>query len=287
MSSTILITGATGNVGASVLDQLATHGNVRAAVRKPSSALRDEYSKIDYVRFDFTDASTFMGAFAGVDRLFLVRPPQLGNVEQDIVPALEAAREAGVQHVVFLSLMGVENQRFTPHYKIEAWLRESGLDWTFLRAGFFMQNLDTTHREEIRDEDKIAVPVGKAKTSFIDVRDIARVGVRALTEDGFIGRCPTLTGSEALTYYQVAEVLSDVLGRRITYTDPNPIAFFMDRVRRGQSWAQSGIMTFLYTITRFGNAADVNPDMPTLLGRAPISFRQYAEDYRDAWLRQD
>ena len=94
-----------------------------------------------------------------------------------------------------------------------------------------------------------------------------------------------LTGGEALTYYQVADVLSEVLGRHITYTDPNVLSFFIDHVRQGQSWGQAGIMTFLYTITRFGNANYVNPDMPTLLGRPPTTFRQYAELNREAWIK--
>ncbi|OKL53140.1 hypothetical protein BSZ39_11095 [Bowdeniella nasicola] len=95
-------------------------------------------------------------AFDGVSAMFLVRPPAVGNVKRDLLPALEFGRKAGLEHVVFLSLQGAEKNRVVPHATIESYLRESGMAHTFVRASFFHQNLSTTHAADIRDRDEIA-----------------------------------------------------------------------------------------------------------------------------------
>ena len=89
-----------------------------------------------------------------------MRPPAIGNVRRDLLPAVEAARQAGVRHVVFLSLQGAEKNKVVPHATVESWLRSSGLSWTFVRPSFFHQNLSTTHAADIRDRDQILVPAG-------------------------------------------------------------------------------------------------------------------------------
>jgi uncharacterized protein YbjT (DUF2867 family) len=194
-----------------------------------------------------------------------------------------AAKAAGVEQLVFLSIQGVANNKQVPHYKIEQAILATGVPYTFLRCGFFMQNLATTHRDEIRDRHTLYVPVGKSKTSFIDVRDIAAFASKVLTQPGHIGKIYTLTGSEALDYYQVAQIMTDVLRYPITYKNPSIPQFILHQRRYGRSWGMTVVMTMLYTITRFGNASQVSDDVPRLLGRAPISFRQFVEDYRSAW----
>lgn len=131
------------------------------------------------------------GAFDGVDRLFLVRPPAISDTRRHVNPAIDAARPAGVRHVVLLSLLGAEKNPILPHRRIEQHLEAAGPAWTFLRAGFVMQNLSTTHRPEIRDEGVIAVPAGRGKTSFVDARDIAAAGAIVLAEPGHRNRAPT------------------------------------------------------------------------------------------------
>jgi uncharacterized protein YbjT (DUF2867 family) len=125
----------------------------------------------------------------------------------------------------FLSLIGIENTTYVPHYKVETYLKAINMQTTFLRCSFFMQNLNTTHRREIKERNEIFVPVGKAKTAFIDARDIGAVAAVALLEDGHAGRNYDLTGSERLDYWEAARIMSEMLGRRITYRNPNRIAF--------------------------------------------------------------
>lgn len=98
-------------------------------------------NRVEAVALDFTHESTWPATFKGVQRMFLMRPPQLGRPKPQIIPALEYARSHSVEQMVFLSLQGAEKNKAVPHATIEAWLRSSGLAWTFVRASFFHQNL--------------------------------------------------------------------------------------------------------------------------------------------------
>ena len=170
-----------------------------------------------------------------------------------------------------------------PHVKIERHPRGSGVPATMLRPSFFMQNLATPHRAEIRDEGRMVVPVGRGRTSFVDVRDVAEVAAKALLEDGHEGRAIELTGSEALGYAEVAAVLSEVLGRTITYADPSPLAFWRRSRAQGTPAAFVAVMLGLYTGARLGMAARVTPELEQLLGRPPLTVRRFAEDHAAVW----
>lgn len=284
MTMKILITGAPGNVGTEIVRQLHEMDvPFRVGARNVDRARDTLGHATSVVRFDFTDPTTYRQTFAGIERMFLVRPPRIANVARDIAPAVYAAIGAGVKQVVFLSLQGVEKNRVAPHHKIEALLRQSGVTYTFLRCGFFMQNLSTTHRDEIRREDVIAVPVGKAKTCFIDTRDIAAVAVQTLTEEGHANQAYTLTGGEALDYYQVADILSAALQRPIQYTNPSVPVFLRRQLASKQPPGFALVVTVLYTLTRFGHAQQCTPELARLLGRTPRTFRQFAEDYAGVW----
>ncbi len=146
-----------------------------------------------------------------------------------------------------------------------------------------MQNVSTTHRNEIRCENVIAVLVGQAKTCFIDTRDIAAVAVRMLTEDAHANKAYTLTGGEALDYYQVADILSAVLQRQVRYTDPAVPVFLWRQIASKQLPGFALVVTVLYTLTRFGLAQQCTPELAQVLGRAPITLRQFAADYAEVW----
>lgn len=283
MQDKILVTGATGNVGREVVKALLAQGqSVVAATLDERDAQRAPAGAVTR-RFVFGEPATYPTAFEGVGKLFLMRPPQITDVERYLFPVVDYARAEGVRHIVFLSLLGVERNRRVPHYKVEQYVKASGVPYTFVRPSFYMQNLNTTHREEIRDEDKIAVPVGDARTSFIDVRDIGAVAARVLSEAGHAGRAYELTGGAALDYHQVAARFTEVLGREITYTDPSLLRFVWERVTHGTPLPFALVMAFLYTQTRRGMADRVTDDVQHLLGRPPITMRQYIQDYAQMW----
>jgi uncharacterized protein YbjT (DUF2867 family) len=292
----ILITGASGNVGLETLRVLMKHPDkqkfdVIAGLRdatKSGAGQKLEIEPDGRVHLDFTQPDTFDTALAGVSRVLLVRPPQLAHVDIYFKPFIEAMKRAGVRQVVFLSLQGVENNPMTPHHKIEKVIVEAGLPFTFLRPSFFMQNLSTTHRNEIRLRDELFIPAGKGRTSFVDVRDIGAVA--ALTLAGPISehlyKGYELTGSEALTYGEVAQILTTTLGRKITYRNPSIVRFVWRRWRKERMpLGFTLIMVALYTVSKLGKAARRTNETQRLLGRPSITFRQFANDYRAVWQR--
>ncbi len=284
MVGKLLITGATGNVGAEVVKLLIKNGQpVRAAGTNVAAIAKQFGAAVEATVLDFGKPATFAPAFAGVERVFLMRLPAISNVKQTLIPAIDAAQRAGVQQIVFLSLIGADQNRFVPHHQVEQHLLTAGLAYTFLRAGFFMQNLNTTHRREIQEEQAIWVPAGRGKTSFIDVRDIAAVAALALTENDHTNQAYALTGSEALDYEAVATLFSAVLGRPITYRNPSLRQFIWRQHRRGVPLALNAVMAGIYTTVRLGWAGRISADTGNLLGRAPITLRQYIEDYSDCW----
>jgi len=285
MSSPILVIGALGNVGTEVVKQLqATGQTVRAVDIDPEKVKERFGSSVEAVHFDFTDPDTYETTFKGVEKMFIMRPPHIANIKRDMLPAMQAAKDAGVKHAVFLSIIGIENAKFVPHYKVETYLRELKFDTTFLRCSFFMQNLSTTHRVEIKERNEIFVPVADARTSFLDVRDIGAVAATVLTEDGHAGKNYDLTGSESLDYWQVSKILSETLGREIIYRNPSPIRFFIETVRRDAPIGYAFVVMGLYTSTRFGMADVVTDEVEKLIGRKPITFEQFTKNHKEVWL---
>ncbi|GAB3790653.1 SDR family oxidoreductase [Spirosoma horti] len=289
----ILLTGVSGNVGQEALHELSKRPNRklfslvsgqrdRTKLTKTLNGLADEV-----VYLDFADPASFDPALKGISRVLLIRPPQLADVDKFFRPFISAMYRAGIRQVVFLSLQGVENNPVTPHHKIEKLIVEAGLPYTFLRPSFFMQNLSTTHRDEIRFRNEIFVPAGNGRTSFIDVQDIGEVAALALTSQTseFMYRSYELTGSEALTYFEIAQVLTDVLGRKITYQNPSILRFIW------QKWQKETIplgftmvMVALYSVAKLGKAAALTQETERLLNRSPRTFRQFAEANRSVWI---
>lgn len=283
MKPKILVLGALGNVGAEVVKALQAAGvAVRAGDLFPEKVQQHFGAGVEAVPFDFGKPATFAPAFQGIERAFLMRPPQITDIKKYMVPAINTAKAAGVKHFVFLSLIGIEQNTVVPHYKVEQYLKASGMRYTFLRCSFFMQNLNTTHRAEIRERDEIFIPVGTARTSFIDVRDIGAVAAAALTQPGHENQAYDLTGSEALDYYQVADLFTQVLSRKITYKNPSSLAFFFRQVRQ-YPLLFALVTTWLYANTKSGMADRITGEVRRITSCEPIRMKQYIEDYRENW----
>ena len=280
----VLVTGATGNVGSQVLRELVAKGaTVKAAVLEPVRDAAKLIAGVEAMRFNFGQEDTYAPAFAGVDAVFLLRPPQISDATHLINPAIDAAKAANVRAVTLLSVQGAHSNPFVPHHAIEKHLEQSGLEYTFLRSAFFMQNLSGTHRDDIRLHDDLMVPAGSGRTAFVDVRDLAAVAALTLTEPGHANTAYELTSLEALTYDQVAAILTEVLGRKISYAHPNVVQFWARMFDRQQPLNFVLVMTALYAVAALGMAGHLTDDVQRLLGRDPISFKQFATDFKAVW----
>jgi len=282
----VLVTGSTGNVGVEVVKQLlARKTSVKASVLPG----RDEavVEGAVPVEFDFGTPATFAAALEGVDRVFLMRPPHMADAKA-FRPFIEAMEKAGIQQVVFLSVQGAGQNPFVPHHGIEVLLKKSSLAWTFLRPSFFMQNLTTTHLADIRDRNEIYVPAGNGRTNFIDVADIGEAAAVCLTTLGHEKKAYELTGSEALSYDEVATILSTACDRPITYPRPSAKQFKQHMTQEcGYDDEFVGVMGKIYAIAKFGMAAGTTDTFERLVGRKPHTLKQWATQNAACWMPKE
>ncbi|MDF2844214.1 MAG: NmrA family protein [Herbinix sp.] len=281
----ILVTGASGNVGSYVVKELIKMGEEVIAAGTDIIKLKAKFGdKLEAVHLDLTKQQTFDKALKGVDRIFLMRPPHLGKPE-DLYPFIDAALKHNIKLIAFLSLMGVENNTIPPHHKIEKYIEKKGIPFAHIRPGFFMQNVSGIHSNEIKAQGKIFVPAGKSKTSFIDTADIGLAVATVLHEaEKYKNTAHTITGPEALDYYQVANVLSKVTGRKIIYDKPgflNYRSYYINN--RGLDKKYVNVTVALYFMTRMGTAKDVTDDFYKLTGKQPRTFETFAKENVDAF----
>jgi uncharacterized protein YbjT (DUF2867 family) len=285
--STILVTGAGGNVGAAVADHLRRLAvPVRAADIDP--ALLPDRAGIDTVHLDLTDPSTFAPALHGVRGLFLIRPPAIARVKPTVNAFLDAAASAGVEHVVLSSVAGAETNRVVPHHRVEQHLMASPMRWTMLRPGFFAQNLATAYRADIRDHDRIVVPAGDGRVAFVDTRDLGELAARILVDPvPHVGRGYTLTGPRAVTFHQVADLLTEALGRPVRYEPASITGYLRHLHAQGLPVPQLLVQTVLHVGLRRGDAEAVDPTLGRLLGRPPRDLADCIADHRHLWAPVD
>lgn len=277
----VLVTGATGTVGSSVAESLATRDvAVRAGVRDVDAARGRFDGNVDLVAFDFDRPETW-GAALGVDGLFLMRPPTVSTAR--VTDFADAAVRTGVERVAYLSVLGADRNPIVPHRRVESHLADADCAHAFLRASQFMQNFAEVHRPEIAERDEIYIPAGDGAMSFVDARDVGAVAATVLATDGRPDAAYDLTGPVALDHGEAAAIFSDVLGRRISYSDPSPLAFARHMRERGLPYPMILVMLGLYTSARLGFADRVTGDVERALDRPPTPLSEFVRDYEGAW----
>ena len=282
----ILVTGATGNVGSYVVEALCDLNEKVVAATSQPHKIKDIFNdSVEGVHFDFTKPSTFDKALEGVDRVFLMRPPHLGKPE-DLYPFISAMRANGIKLVAFLSLMGVEKNTIPPHHKIEKYIESLEIPYVHVRPGFFMQNISTIHAPEIKENNEIFIPAGRSKTSFIDAKDIGlATGFLLHNPEKYKNTSHTITGPEALDYYQVADILTKVTGKKISYKKPGFLKYRRHYIhKRGLDKKFVNVTVALYFMTRMGTAEAVTHAFKKITGKAPRSFEEFAKDNKEAFL---
>lgn len=283
----IVVTGPNGNVGTELVKLLAAQSELpyRVAAHTPEKIDRLYGAHVPRTKFSYGDRSTWAATLDGVTTLFLLFPlPHPRTARTWMLPFVEAAVKAGVQHIIYVSVPTAGTVKMVPHYTVERAIEASGVPYTFLRAGYFAQNLCrdiTTHAVDVAKYDQIFIPAGKGLTSFVDSRDVAELAVRIMRNpEPHRNQAYVLTGTEAIDHWEVARIFSDVLGRRITYPNPSFPAFWM-RVGPRVTWDTLLFMTIVYALTRRGKNAPLTDTLPQLLGRPARSLRDFVQDYRD------
>lgn len=286
---TILLTGATGNIGTELTKLLIAQGvpfraMVRDRAEKSAQALAAQ-SSVEVVEGDFNQPATVAAALSGIERAFLLTNSS-EQAEQQQLNFVAQARQAGVRHLVKQSQWAASADspvRFLRyHAAVEAAIRTSGLTYTFLRPNLFMQGL-LGFKDSIIHQGKFFAAIGEAKISAVDVRDIAAAAAAALTQPGHDNKIYDLTGPETLTHAQMAAGLSRATGRTITFVDVPPAAMHEALQKAGfPEWQAEGLLED-YAHYHRGEAGELATGVRDATGQAPRDFTAFACDYAAAF----
>ncbi len=286
----VFITGATGNIGTSLIHHLTQNCNERdliiAGIRSIEKAKKhfNMYPLLAFRTFDFEDSSTFKNAFLGVDILFLLRPPHISDVKAVFEPLLIAAQSSGIKKVVFLSVQGVEKSSIIPHYKIEALIKELNFEYIFVRPSYFMQNLTTTLLPDILSKNEIILPSKQAKFNWVDVHNIGEASAALIHQfEDYKNKAFDITGSENKHFAEVADLISAKTARSISFKNMNPISFYFHKRRAGAESGLALVMTILHFLPRFQAEPRISDNYIILTGKEPTTLEAFIQREKETF----
>lgn len=280
---TTLVTGASGNVGSEVMEQLAMLRHpARGAYHGAAKAEGARRRGIDAVAVDLDDPTTLVAAMEGVETVLLVTGSGENQLGQEL-NVVRCAAATGVKRIVKLSVWR-EPEELSPfariHRRVELEIQTGPMDWTFLRPSAFMQTFLPRMGPGIRCNRRFAQPAG-GPVSYIDTRDISQVAVRELTAPSPSGTVHTLTGPEALTFAELAGILTELIGEPVSYTQ-----LLLEEYRTGL--ASAGVPGHLADAVlgvasahRYGGMEATTSTVKELTGRPPRSFREFLLEHID------
>ena len=286
VKSTILITGATGNVGGAVIANLIAQGaQVRALIRDQSKAQALEDSGVEVVVGDLGKPETLDAAFHGVDKVFLLTAVGPDSASQ-ASNAIAAAKQAGRPHVVRMSAIAaalhVPSRLKEQHLRTEEELKESGLPYTILRPDFFMQNTILA-AQTVASDSMVYMALKDGKFGMIDVRDIADVASAVLTSEGHEAQTYHLTGPASISFHDVATGLSKALNKEVSYMDVPPEMARKAMLSVGiPDWTALAYAE-VFAALAHGFGYPITDDVEKVTGLPPRSYEAFARDYAEAF----
>jgi uncharacterized protein YbjT (DUF2867 family) len=285
----ILVTGGTGGVGSELLRLLSQAGvTTRALVRNPKKA--QELSGVTWMVGDLAKPDTLTPAFENASTLFLLTSyyEDMAELQHN---AIAAALAADAGHVVKVSAFAASGHSRAPigrwHYQVEKELKDSGLGWTMLRPHHFMQNL-LAQAEYVRKDGVVYSASGDGKIPYIDARDVAAVAFVTLTEPGHLGKTYVLTGSEAISYRQAAEIIGAVINKPVRFVDESPDEARARRVREGLPPAvvESALAISAYQRAG-GKTVTITSTVADLTGRPPRTVAEFVREHAAIFRGED
>lgn len=282
---TYLITGATGDVGSRVVEQLLLRGDRPRVFVRDAEKTRSRFgSRVEIFVGDLADAAALEPALAGIDEFFLVNVgPHIPVRDQ---AAAQAAKAAGVKHLVKLSSMDVQQGLAIGawHEQGEAAIRASGIPFTFVQPTGFMSNL-LAWAHSIKTEGTVRASTGNGRRAFIHSADIAAVATNALTTREYDGESLAITGSEALNFAEATAKISSAIGKPLTFQSISDDEARQRYATTGASEPDIAAHVSLWRAIREGRLAAVTNNVERILGRQPIALDQWAAENAAAFRR--
>ncbi len=275
---TILVVGASGTVGSEIVQQLRAQGyTVRATTSKAVQNTNE------LVHLNMATGEGIKAAFENVDKAFLLSPPGFADQYAMLSPLVQEAKRRGLKKVVLMTAKGANADASSPFRRVEIELENSGLNYNIIRPNWFMQNFHTFWIHGIQTQKKILLPAGKAKTSFIDARDISAVAAKLLVSDEFNNQAFDLTGAQSVDHDYVAAEISKVTGQAIAYQEITSDEFGAGLLTAGLPKDYAAFLVLIMGFLREGYSADITDSVKKITGREPITVAQYAQNYKNSW----
>jgi uncharacterized protein YbjT (DUF2867 family) len=283
----ILITGATGVSGKPIVHQLMAAGaKFRVMARSPGKA-REELglSNDEIVPGDFSDKASVEHACRGIERVLLNSnaSPQLVEQQSEFI---NIARRLGIKHVVKFSVSGASPRaKYTFgqwHGAIEEALKSSGMGWTMLQPTFFMQN-SFAFAPSIKKSGQFHQPAGEGRAPYVDVRDIAAVAVKTLTESTHERKSYVITGPKDLTCKDIAKSIAKAIGEPVQYVDVPRETAKASMIQNGMPEWQAEAISELFDLLRKGQMAGPTNTVREVAKKEPFTFDQFARDHVSAF----
>lgn len=269
--SIFLVTGASGTVGNEVVRALLDRGEtVKAASRHPEKSQQQFGQQVEAVFFDFQNPDTFEEA-QQADGIFLMEPPALDPTTYELaVPFVNYLLKHGPKRLVYLSSHGMETLAEVPfHAQMEERLKQSKLDWRIVRPSFFMQSFGIYEQENIAQRKVIFLPAGEGKNAFVSTQDVGAAVATLLVEDQYQQQTFVLTGSQAYTHFEVADMLSGIREETITYANPDELTYRQVLARAGVPGMVADYTVPLYGLIKNRKVEDVTNHVEQLTGKHP------------------
>jgi uncharacterized protein YbjT (DUF2867 family) len=287
MNSTILVIGATGNIGKVLTNLLAKNGQkVRVTIRPASQIEQLKELGVELYQADLLDLSSLKKAMNGIEKVFFATP-FVSNMVELSRNIIQAAKETGVKHLVKISGAGAELEAITMakwHRTIEKEIEQSGITYTFLRPNSFMQNIVNYSAHTIRDHGAFYLPIGEGKIALVDARDVAKVAYQVLTEKGHENKGYYISGPAAISCHDLAEILSSVTSKPIKYVDVPTERARQSMLEAGMPTEIVGALLELYHINKLGYTKEVSNTVEEITGQKAISFETFAKDYKEEFM---
>jgi uncharacterized protein YbjT (DUF2867 family) len=277
----ILVTGATGTIGSAVIQHLTSQNvPIRALLRDVKKGSHLSSHSIEVVQGDFLHPDTLDAALQGVEKAFLLSANDARQIEMES-NFIDATKRMGVQHIVKLSVLAADVSSPSTfqkwHGEIEQKLEQSGIKWTHLQPNMLMQNVNF-YASTIAESNNFFLCVGDAVVSHVDARDVAAVAAICLTEPGHESKRYVLTGTEAITFTEVAKILSDAFGKEISYVNVPPENLKQAMLNADEAeWFVDAELE-LFSLWANGMGAVVTNTIAEITKHTPTSFNDFARD---------
>lgn len=270
--SDILITSSTGNVGTPLVRKLQEKNIAVTAATRNADMAQKHFDKVqETVHLDFRDPGSFIPALKKKKTVFLCGPSATPGADKLLLPLVQEAKNQGVQHLVFIA----------SYPNVMEAIEQSGMDFTFIRANFFMQNFEMYQTHDIRDKNQLFLPVGKGKAPFIHARDIGEVAAEVIANpEPYKGETLYITGPESMDHFQAADVFSDVLDRKITFENPDDETYRKVMEERGKPKEYIDAMIAVFGKIKQGKVDKVSNKVEEMLNRKPITLKEYVKEMK-------